>query len=142
MVTSARQSYGDSEQIYGVPGLPFVPAIRVPAGHDLIFASGTLGLTAADGVPGDIRSETRAAIGNLKKILESAGATLDDVISVTKFLVDIARDYPAVKEVVNEYLGHLPTSTTVEVTRLVPDGARIEINAVAAVPSGSGLPPG
>ena len=99
-------SVGDAETLYGMPGLPFVPAIRVPAGCELIFVSGVLGLP---------------------------DATLDDVVSLTKFLVDIGRDNAMVAEITCGYFPRLTTSTTVEVRRFVPEGPRLEVSAIAAI---------
>ena len=54
-----------------------------------------------------------------------------DVVKVTLFLTDID-DRPAVNEVRREVFGVTrPASTLVEVSKLVLDGARVEIEAVA-----------
>lgn len=124
---------GDAEQLYGFPGLPFVPAIRVPAGCDLIFVSGALGTPRDDDQDTDLRAETRRCFERLAEVLALSGATLDDVVSVTKLLVDIDRDNATVVEVMNEFFPRLPTSTTFEVSRLVPPDYRLEVNAIAAV---------
>lgn len=129
------ESFGDSEDIYGVPGLPFVPAIRVPANRDLIFVSGVLGPPSADDDEPGMRAEVGRLLRNLERILGLSGASLDDVVSVTKFLVNISRDNSEVVEGMKEFFAHLPTSTTVEVSRLVPGDLRLEISAVAAVPA-------
>lgn len=124
---------GDNVEMYGIPGMPFVPAIRVPAGHDLIFISGVMGMpTPKDPGPTDIRSETHRAFRRMKEVLDLAGATFDDVVMVTKFLSDVENDNPTVAEVMAEYFPNMPTSTSVEVTRLIPP-IKMEINAIAAV---------
>jgi len=127
-------SIGDTGDLYGRPELPFVPAIRVPAGCDLIFVSGALGAPKAGDEEMDLRAETRRCFENLAAVLALSDAGLADVVSITKLLVDIERDNETIVAVLNEFFpDHLPTSTTFEVARLVPPDLRIEINAIAAV---------
>ena len=116
----AFEVIGDTEELDGIKGLPFVPAIRVPAGRDLIFVSGVLGGPVPGDDATDIRSETHRLFRTMEKVLGWSGATLADVISVNKFLVD-------------EYFEKFPTSTTVEVPRLVPPDLKLEVSAIAAV---------
>lgn len=124
---------GDAEEMYGIAGMPFVPAIRVPAGCDLIFISGVMGMPVPyDQGPTDIRSESHRAFRRMKEILAKSGATFDDVVLVTKFVADVEKNNATVAEVMAEYFEQMPTSTTVEVTRLIPP-INMEINAIAAV---------
>lgn len=124
---------GDTEEMTGVAGLPYVPAIRVPAGADLIFVSGVLGGRTAEDTGEDLASEVHRMFRNLQKILGMSGASIADVISVTKVLVDIDRDNDTVVEIMHEYFDRMPTSTTFEAPRLVPRDLRVEVNAIAAV---------
>ena len=130
---AAFMAHGDSGDLYGSPGLPFVPAIRIPSGGDLVFVSGCLGLPIPGDAEKDVRSEVRRAFRALSRSLAYAGAALDDVVSVTKFLFDLERDNAIVVEETRAHLPHLPTSTTVEVVRLVPPDLHFEICAVAVV---------
>lgn len=126
---------GDNEEIYGIAGMPFVPGIKVPAGCDLVFVSGVMGIPVAhdepDG-PTDIRSEAHRAFRRLGEVLAMGGATFDDVVMVTKFIVDAPTNNPVVAEVMAEYFDNMPTSTTVEVPRLMIP-IKMEVNAIAAV---------
>ncbi|MEW2506664.1 RidA family protein [Amycolatopsis sp. CA-161197] len=117
----------------GVSGLPLVPAIRIPAGADLIYVSGVLGGPKNPDDPTDLRSEMHRLFANLEHVLALSGATIADVINVGKFLVDVDRDNEIVVEVMREYFKRMPTSTTVEVSRLVPPNLRVEVSAIAAV---------
>ena len=47
------------------------------------------------------------------------------------FLLDLQRDNAIVAEETRAHLPHLPTSTTIEVVRLVPPDLHFEICAVA-----------
>jgi len=129
----AFRIHGTTEEIFGVAGLPFSPAIRVPAGGDLVFASGCVGPPTPDDPASDLRSEVRRVYRNLERTLAAAGASLADVVSVTKYLIDIERDNAVVAEETVAHLPHLPTSTTVEISRFVPPDMRLEVSAVAVV---------
>jgi 2-iminobutanoate/2-iminopropanoate deaminase len=130
---AAFMAQGDATELYGTPGMPFVPAIRIPSGGDLVFVSGCLGLPIPGDTERDVRSEVRRGFRALSRSLAYARATLDDVVSVTKFLVDLDRDNAIVAEETRVHLPRLPTSTTVEVVRLVPPDMHFEICAVAVV---------
>jgi len=80
-------------------------------------------------VDGDIESETMQVMENLKAVLESAGSSLDSVVT-TIFLGDMD-DFARVNEVYGRYFGEIPPArSTVEVARL-PKGANVEIECIA-----------
>lgn len=88
-----------------------------------------LGTTALD-----IRAQTRATIENVADILRAAGASLDDVVDVVAFLVDMG-DFGGYNEVWAEYFDATgPARTTVAVHQLPHPHMRIEIKAVAYKP--------
>lgn len=87
----------------------------------------------AAGVPldYDARAQTRAVIENVKTILEAAGSSLEKVVDVTSFLVDMKRDFAAYNEVYKEYFsGIQATRTTVEVGAL-PTPIAVELKVIA-----------
>lgn len=78
----------------------------------------------------DIRLQTRAAIENLKVVLQSAGGTLKDIVDMTVFLLNMA-DFPSYNEVFTEFFGECkPARTTIGVASL-PGASAIEIKSVA-----------
>lgn len=82
----------------------------------------------------DIRVQTRAVIENIKDILASVGATLEDVVDVTTFLVNM-NDFGGYNTVYGEYFGYDgPTRTTVAVHQLPHPHLVIEIKVVAYKP--------
>ena len=84
---------------------------------------------------GDIEIQTRRIMESLKRILAEAGGTLDDVVRVVIYLVDL-NDYMLVHKVRMEYFGDQPpASTCVEVSRLYDPRQLIEIEATAIIPS-------
>lgn len=83
-------------------------------------------------VPGGIEAETRQTFANLEATLERAGGTLDDIVKMTAFLVDV-EDYPGYSRVRTElFKDRLTASSSVVVAALVVP-ARVEIEAVAFI---------
>jgi enamine deaminase RidA (YjgF/YER057c/UK114 family) len=80
-------------------------------------------------------AQARQIFETLGRVLAAAGAGPADVVKVTVYLVDVD-DRPAINPVRQEFFGAArPASTLVEVSRLPVEGARVEIEAVALLPS-------
>lgn len=79
----------------------------------------------------DIEAQCHAVFANVRAVLESAGATWDDLVDITVYLTDIKRDFATFN---NIYAGYFspdgPTRTTVEVNRL-PTPIAIELKCIA-----------
>jgi 2-iminobutanoate/2-iminopropanoate deaminase len=110
---------------------PYSQAIRT---GDLVFTAGQLGIDPATGelVGPDIASQATAALGSLASILEAAGSGLDLLVKVTVFLADIG-DWPAVNEVYGRIVPEPYPARSAFAVKDLPKGARVEIEAVAAV---------
>lgn len=82
----------------------------------------------------DIRVQTRAVIENIRDILAEVGAGLDDLVSVTTYLVNM-NDFGGYNEVYGEFFDSGgPARTTVAVHQLPHPQLLIEIQAVALLP--------
>jgi len=82
----------------------------------------------------DIRAQTAAVIENIRDILGSIGAGLEDVVEITSFLVNM-NDFGGYNAVYGEYFDETgPARTTVAVHQLPHPHLLIEIKAVAYVP--------
>jgi 2-iminobutanoate/2-iminopropanoate deaminase len=80
---------------------------------------------------GDITTQTRKTLDNMKIALAAAGGTLDDVVKVTVYLADV-NDRQKVNEVRKEYFkDNKPASTLIEISKFALDGMLIEIEAIA-----------
>ncbi len=114
---------------------------------DLLFLSGMGPRTpGSDAVPGgavwdergekqdyDVEAQTRAVIENLKTVLEASGSSLDRVIDVQCFLIDMERDFETFNRVYAEFFAAIgATRTTVQVERL-PTPIAVEFKVVATV---------
>jgi len=81
----------------------------------------------------DIKAQTRAVVENIARILEEAGSSMDKIVDVTSFLVDMDRDFAGYNEVWAETLGHFgPTRTTLAI-RALPTPIAVEMKVIAKV---------
>ncbi|GAA1588499.1 hypothetical protein GCM10009804_50760 [Kribbella hippodromi] len=134
-----------------VPGKA-VPRGRYPhvkVANGFAFVSGTSSRRADNTIAGatvdslgtvtlDIREQTRAVLENLRDILGAVGAGLDDLVSVTTYLVSM-NDFGGYNEVYGEFFdANGPARTTVAVHQLPHPQLLIEISGVAAVPQERG----
>jgi 2-iminobutanoate/2-iminopropanoate deaminase len=113
---------------------PYSQAVASSAGR-LLFCSGQIALDPQTGNlvgAGDVGQETLQVMRNLEAILVAGGASFASVLKTTIYLVDMAA-FPVVNQV---YAGYFPAGpparATVQVAGL-PRGARVEIDAVAAI---------
>ncbi|TKR33189.1 RidA family protein [Luteimonas gilva] len=113
---------------------------------ELLFLSG-IGPRdpATDAIPGnemyadgrvrkyDIEAQTRAVFANVRAVLEASGARWEDLVDVTVYLTDMARDFKAYNAVWAEYFpdpAAAPCRTTLGITAL-PTPIAIELKCVA-----------
>lgn len=78
----------------------------------------------------DIEAQTHAVVNNVKRIVEEAGASMDQVVDVTTFLVDMKRDFKGYNDVWAETLGKIgPTRTTLAIDAL-PTPIAVEMKVI------------
>jgi 2-iminobutanoate/2-iminopropanoate deaminase len=130
--------------------MPYAPALLVRRGS-LLFLSGVTAAAVYHShphreeefdLPRTMREQAVLAMENLKKTLEAAGCTMKDVVSATRYLTHVG-EQDDLNRVWAEYLGgHLPTTTTVEVSRLATHpNCKVEISAIAVADSEPSLTP-
>ncbi len=111
---------------------PYSQAVKAGS---FIFTSGQLPIDVSTGefAKGGIAEQTRQSILNVKAILESAGASLADVVKSTVFLSDM-NNFAEMNKVYSELFGteKHPARSAVQVARL-PKDALVEIEVVALV---------
>ena len=106
---------------------PYSPFVR---SGDLVFTSGQIGILDGAIVEGGLEPQMRQVFINLRSVLDSAGASITDVVKTTVFLVDMD-DYSEMNRIyIEEFANHRPARSAVAVAQL-PLGARVEIEAVA-----------
>lgn len=83
----------------------------------------------------DIDSQARAVFANVRTVLQASGVEWTDLVDVTVYLTDMARDFKAYNQVWAEFFpdpASAPCRTTLGVTAL-PTPIAIEIKCVAAI---------
>jgi 2-iminobutanoate/2-iminopropanoate deaminase len=104
---------------------------------NLVFVSGQAGRDPASGrlAGADVEAQTEQVLRNIATILEAAGSSLQHVLRCGVFLVDM-KEFPRMNQVYARVFGsHRPARTTVEVSGLPGEGLRVEIDAIAYIPS-------
>jgi reactive intermediate/imine deaminase len=100
---------------------------------NLVFVAGQVSQDADGNVlhRGDVRAQTREVIERIREVLIEAGMTLEDVVSTTVYVPNLA-DYSGMNEVYREiFKSDFPARATVRAD-LVAEGLLVEIAAIAA----------
>jgi enamine deaminase RidA (YjgF/YER057c/UK114 family) len=122
----------------GVPASPpssFSQALSVPVGDGaLLTISGQVAMRDGEVLaPDDMGAQATICYTAIQQLVEAAGGTMDDVISIRGFVTDISR-LPEIHAARAPFLGTpAPTSTVVEVSALVLPGIVIEVEALAYI---------
>ena len=112
---------------------------------ELLFLSGVGSRTpGTDAIPGgpirdadgnptdyDIRAQTEQCIANVKAVLAACGSSLEKVVDVTAFLVDMDRDFKGYNEVYARHFGGIQAARTTIAIRALPTPIAVELKVVA-----------
>jgi|TARA_B100001250_G_scaffold407876_1_gene429378 2-aminomuconate deaminase len=79
----------------------------------------------------DIRAQTEACIENVRAILESSGASLENVVDVTSFLIDMDRDFEGYNEIYGEFFSSIQATRTTLAISALPTPIAVEMKVVA-----------
>ncbi|ODU49907.1 RidA family protein [Thermomonas sp. XSG] len=83
----------------------------------------------------DIDAQVRAVLANVRAVLEASGARWEDLVDVTVYLTDMARDFKAYNAVWAEHFpdpASAPCRTTIGITAL-PTPIAIELKCIARI---------
>ena len=111
-----------------------LPLSQATLAGSLLFIGGAVATNERGEIvgKGDIRTQTRQALENIKALVETAGGTMRDVTRTTVYLTDLA-NYAGMNEVYRTYFPiEPPARATVRVDLANPDYL-IEIEATAVV---------
>jgi enamine deaminase RidA (YjgF/YER057c/UK114 family) len=82
----------------------------------------------------DMETQMRQTFEAIGKVLQTAGASMKDIVILRSYFVNIARDLPVYRKVRKDYLSKpYPASTAVGVPALAMTDLQIEIEAVALI---------
>ena len=110
---------------------PYSQAVKM---NKMVFLSGQIAIDpmTQQFINGDIETQTKRVLDNLKAVVEESGSSLDNVVKTTIFLTDI-NDFSKVNEIYASYFSLCkPARSTVCVAKL-PKNAKIEIDAIAEI---------
>lgn len=113
------------------PAIPLSRAVRI---GDLVFLSGTGGRNPETNQFGDTADQVRCALEIIRTVLEAAGTSLDNVVSVTAYVKN-RDDFQVYNEVYRSFFPKDPPARTTVQAELVNPEMRVEITCVAAMPS-------
>ena len=111
----------------------------VAAEGRLVFVGGQIGWNQQSTFEtDDLVGQVRQTLKNIADVLAEAGAKPEHVVSMTWYLTDKS-DYLAnaksIGRAYREIMGrHFPAMAVVQVTALVEDRAKVEIQAMAVIP--------
>ena len=124
---------------YCAPGVWDPPtyhqAVKVTGAQTVLFVSGQVAYDKDGGVlhRGDFKAQAREAFRAIKALVEAQGGTLDQVVKLNTYVVDVRyrADLVPVRE---EFFGKKgPASTLVQVAALAHPDWMIEIEAIAVL---------
>lgn len=81
----------------------------------------------------DVKAQTHAVVANVKAVLESAGSSMDRIVDVTVYLIDMDRDFAAYNAVWAEYFTSIPVTRTTIAIRALPTPIAVEFKVIATV---------
>jgi reactive intermediate/imine deaminase len=110
---------------------PYSQAVRV---GNTLWVSGQIPLdpVTKEMVGGDIEAQIRRVFDNAKAIVVAAGATLDDVVKVNLYLLDLG-NFALVNKIMAEYFREpYPARAAIGAASL-PRGAQVEMECIVAL---------
>jgi enamine deaminase RidA (YjgF/YER057c/UK114 family) len=106
---------------------------------DQFFLSG-MHAGGPDGPVGgdDAYAQAREAFRRVRTLTEACGAAVDDILMLRVYLTDVADKAAVGRARAEVFSGDFPCSTLVEVTALVDEGLKVEIEAQGVIGSATG----
>jgi 2-iminobutanoate/2-iminopropanoate deaminase len=110
---------------------PYSHTAVVPAGSELVFIAGQVGMRSDGTVPAAFAEQAELTFANLRACLAAHGLGVEAVVKLTVFIVP-QQDFQLLRAVREKHFGdHRPTSTTVYVPALAAATLLLEVEAVA-----------
>jgi 2-iminobutanoate/2-iminopropanoate deaminase len=114
---------------------PAVPEPPAGTWSNCLVAGGIAyiaGMTArGSDTAGDEYVQAKAIFAKIRHLVEAAGGTMADVVTVTIFVTDISQREQVWRARREFFTGNFPASTLVQVAALADPTLKVEVNAVA-----------
>lgn len=116
----------------------YTHAVEIDLGNSkMVLISGEVALDKQGNLVGkdDLAKQSEQVFNNIKTVVEDAGGTMDNLVKIGIFLVDLSQLQTFVK-VRDRFINakQRPASTMVQVSRLYRDDLLVEIEATAIIP--------
>lgn len=113
--------------------------VLVPADASLLFVAGQVGWNRDQEIVFDgFVDQFDQALRNVLAVVRAAGGEADNIVRLTIYVTDkqdYLADLPGLGEIYRQLMGlHYPAMSLVEVQALLEPGAKVEIEATAAIP--------
>lgn len=108
---------------------PYSQAVRA---NGMVYVSGQLGMDPQSGtfVGDSFEAQAKQALANMGAILDAAGCTITDIVSVDVFMIDLG-NFKIFNGIYDAFMaGHRPARAAIEVSGL-PLGGLVELKCVA-----------
>jgi enamine deaminase RidA (YjgF/YER057c/UK114 family) len=116
---------------------PYSHTAVVPAGTELVFIAGQVGMRADGSVPTAFADQAEVTFQNLRACLAAHGLGVEAVVKLSAFVVP-GHDLQVLRAARERHFGtHRPASTTICVPQLVSPAFLLEIEAIAVKPVAS-----
>lgn len=130
-----EKTYVNPPDLYQTPW-KFNQAIKVRGAGSIVFLSGIIGYERDGSMPKDIVSQAENAYASLKRVVEEAGGTLEDVVKTNVYVGEeyqIHRD--ELREVRARYFSGegVPATTLLRVAGFAQTEYLFEIEAIAII---------
>ncbi len=111
----------------------------IAARGTVVFIGGQVGWDAqCRFASDDFTTQARQALANIVAVLAEAGGRPEHIARMTWYVTDkreYIAAYQSIGEAYREIIGrHFPAMTAIEVTALIEDRAKVEIEATAVIP--------
>jgi enamine deaminase RidA (YjgF/YER057c/UK114 family) len=131
---NADTRFINPENMFVPPG--YTQVVETTGPGRIVYIAGQMGIDKDGRLPGDFRAQALQTFENIKSALAAVGGSMDDIVKLNNYLLDIAY-LPIIRDVRVAYLkgDNPPASTTLQVSGFALVGALVEIEAVAILPS-------
>ncbi|KPK96379.1 hypothetical protein AMJ80_00340 [bacterium SM23_31] len=108
-------------------------------GGKLLFTAGQIAIDPGTNevIHGDVRTQTRLVLQNLREVLRAAGTDMSNMVKVTVFMTDL-KHFGTVNEVFEEFFPDEPPARSAFQISALPKGVDIEIEGIAFIPNETG----
>jgi 2-iminobutanoate/2-iminopropanoate deaminase len=131
---NADTRFINPENMFVPPG--YTQVVEAAGPGRIVYIAGQMGIDKDGRLPGDFRAQAVQTFENIKSALAAVGGSMEDIVKLNNYLLDIAY-LPIIRDVRVSFLkgDKPPASTTLQVSGFALVGALLEIEAVAVLPA-------